>query len=610
MKKRTAIFMPKRNKGAHKDQSELQEKKRAKIESIEIENKNENEREAALKRKKETENISELNKRSSYQGNCTIMKAKREHDDLDTRRIATLSMNESKTIGEQSSDRQNIKRPVALLPDRCTCKDCQIRNNFYFRKYKYPNSNIAINRKRNLKIDKDCDQVVKSALNVMTVRERKRESSYYINPLVTERPLGARKEEHIKEEGMFHQKYFVCLEVNNIPRQFTIGKDNRSPPWQQKKDEIERKKEVKFSPVYSTEKHLNGPFSTFSEEERNERTSVTTVAEPMFLQRNLIHCGQTVKQVGLSGNEPSADYGFSRYRGGYDYSERYCGCGECSKAKINTSINCDHSQWLTKRCERDEQNLRKMGVKEEKKESQRKSYSPCMTSANTDSEDTNSDKQCESNIEDYKVYERYDKPISKNENYRFIITKKVLQQNKKQDMVTSMNGSQRKSWVNGDMLSKREMAESSSKDRREIETERHVKIEGTATMERIVFSREGNEKIHGDNKKIVAKQQKEKDPGKKSRALANWLERKRVAELNDAFERLRRMVPTYGNEDRSLSKIKTLRYASTYIRHLALIHDKQCRYGIEDLKKGLMKVLEIDPMLQRCQEHLESHCII
>ena len=118
------------------------------------------------------------------------------------------------------------------------------------------------------------------------------------------------------------------------------------------------------------------------------------------------------------------------------------------------------------------------------------------------------------------------------------------------------------------------------------------------------------ENVKSKEKRLMLRQAKEKSIGKKSRALANWLERKRVAELNDAFERLRKMVPAYGNEDRSLSKIKTLRYASTYINHLAVIHEKQCRYGIEDLKQGLMKFMDIDPMLQRCQEHLETQCII
>ena len=112
------------------------------------------------------------------------------------------------------------------------------------------------------------------------------------------------------------------------------------------------------------------------------------------------------------------------------------------------------------------------------------------------------------------------------------------------------------------------------------------------------------------DKRAIVKQIRERDAGKKSRALANWLERKRVAELNDAFERLRKMVPAYGNEDRSLSKIKTLRYASTYINHLATIHEKQCRYGIQDLKKGMVKFLDMDPLLQRCQEHLETQSII
>ena len=99
-------------------------------------------------------------------------------------------------------------------------------------------------------------------------------------------------------------------------------------------------------------------------------------------------------------------------------------------------------------------------------------------------------------------------------------------------------------------------------------------------------------------------------PVNKSRIVANWLERKRVAELNQAFEKLRKMVPPYGNEDRSLSKIKTLRYAVTYISHLGFILSKQKKYGYFDVKRETRRLYDIDPLFQKCREHMEMKDVI
>merc|ERR1719266_1591599 len=52
------------------------------------------------------------------------------------------------------------------------------------------------------------------------------------------------------------------------------------------------------------------------------------------------------------------------------------------------------------------------------------------------------------------------------------------------------------------------------------------------------------------------------------RDAANARERKRMNGLNDAFERLREVVPNL-NSDQKMSKIETLLMAQTYIRALA-----------------------------------------
>lgn len=54
---------------------------------------------------------------------------------------------------------------------------------------------------------------------------------------------------------------------------------------------------------------------------------------------------------------------------------------------------------------------------------------------------------------------------------------------------------------------------------------------------------------------------------KKRRLAANARERRRMNSLNDAFDRLREVVPSLGN-DRKLSKFETLQMAQTYINAL------------------------------------------
>lgn len=56
---------------------------------------------------------------------------------------------------------------------------------------------------------------------------------------------------------------------------------------------------------------------------------------------------------------------------------------------------------------------------------------------------------------------------------------------------------------------------------------------------------------------------------KKRRLAANARERRRMNSLNDAFDRLREVVPSLGN-DRKLSKFETLQMAQTYI---SALHD-------------------------------------
>lgn len=54
---------------------------------------------------------------------------------------------------------------------------------------------------------------------------------------------------------------------------------------------------------------------------------------------------------------------------------------------------------------------------------------------------------------------------------------------------------------------------------------------------------------------------------RRRRLAANARERRRMNSLNDAFDRLREVVPSLGN-DRKLSKYETLQMAQTYINAL------------------------------------------
>ena len=57
--------------------------------------------------------------------------------------------------------------------------------------------------------------------------------------------------------------------------------------------------------------------------------------------------------------------------------------------------------------------------------------------------------------------------------------------------------------------------------------------------------------------------------GEKPRMIANMRERDRTQSVNSAFSSLRELIPTEPL-DRKLSKIETLRLATSYIQHLAV----------------------------------------
>jgi len=60
---------------------------------------------------------------------------------------------------------------------------------------------------------------------------------------------------------------------------------------------------------------------------------------------------------------------------------------------------------------------------------------------------------------------------------------------------------------------------------------------------------------------------------KKRRVAANARERRRMNGLNDAFERLREVIPNLGS-DHKLSKFETLQMAQTYIGALSNLLDR------------------------------------
>lgn len=77
----------------------------------------------------------------------------------------------------------------------------------------------------------------------------------------------------------------------------------------------------------------------------------------------------------------------------------------------------------------------------------------------------------------------------------------------------------------------------------------------------------GDSKYQKEIKKIPGTPQPGMEVMKKRRLAANARERRRMNSLNDAFDRLRDVVPSLGN-DRKLSKFETLQMAQTYIAAL------------------------------------------
>jgi len=558
---KTAIFMPISKGRQREEQSEVQEVKRAKFGSSfeEVAMGNENGENYVMKQR--TEITNEYNRQLLYESRYSIMNAKIESDE-DNRKSTSVALNDSTANCEYRNRREEtVKRPVALLPEKCAWKECHIPNNFYFRKCKVPRPDM----KMNCVLDERHKQDMRVNFNFT----QEEEAPYYT--LVRERP--------------------------------------------HKKGDIEQKTALTPLSTYSSRKHTRRPFFTLKCEEKDERTSVPDVVQRMVRPHNMFHFHQMVNHIRLCGNELIADNITDRYNGEHETLEKHCGCRECPTANGNISETCDNGmgEWLKNNldhCEKRKQKTWKAEVRGEEKYLQKEISCPWMIAADAKTEVKSCEEGCESSIEKCGSSKKCDKLLPTGEENRFLVTKRDGKSDMKRKLESSVNGHQKNVKSNGELTAKMGMTKANSKNIMEVELECHVKSPEQCSLEGFEYRGKNYLKIVDKDRKESFKQQREKDSGKKSRALANWLERKRVAELNDAFERLRRMVPTYGNEDRSLSKIKTLRYATTYIRHLALIHEKQCIYEIEDLKKGLKKVLEIDPMLQRCQEHLESNCII
>jgi hypothetical protein len=87
---------------------------------------------------------------------------------------------------------------------------------------------------------------------------------------------------------------------------------------------------------------------------------------------------------------------------------------------------------------------------------------------------------------------------------------------------------------------------------------------------RVSYEQQGDRKCTSGHK-VRSVGQQSSTPGvevmKKRRLAANARERRRMNSLNDAFDRLRDVVPSLGN-DRKLSKFETLQMAQTYIAAL------------------------------------------
>ena len=143
--------------------------------------------------------------------------------------------------------------------------------------------------------------------------------------------------------------------------------------------------------------------------------------------------------------------------------------------------------------------------------------------------------------------------------------------------------------------------------------QRDLKRESPTTIKEEIIDEENQElevvedTVDYKEKSTIVKQKRDDDLLKlpaasqsRNRAVANLLERRRVAELNTAFERLRVLIPSYGNEDRALSKIKTLKYALTYMTHLMAVLREPSSTPDNDFKK----LAQQDPLFQKCREHM------
>ena len=597
IRKRTAIFMPNRNKDSFIAENELQDMKKLKLATRNSESVIAN-----------TEGVNVLLNPMQIKKCSKMHEIKERHQEKTTSKQDCLTKGENSSIntdvlelngsrvnkGHDKVGRQEVKRPVALLPERCACKDCQIKDNFYysnFEKYRVAGPNLFLQKRGIVTKDEQQNQEI----NCFLKNEQNRDGSYAINQLIMERSYDAGKFEKIRERDERYNSHLCPLRRGNRSTEsFYEASDS----------EARNNKQIADS------KLVNGQYQTKSKllksKKEEKQDSIAEKIQPTFDKQNLLRYRQPVRQIGLYDEDSAKELNCSV--GGdcseFDDLRRICRCSECS----NTFATYDqeYGEWSMKKYpEVNDTKKPILKVKEEKIEIDfhEEICKPWITTSKMEPEKMYRIK-CyqESDSEDCESIER--NIWSKNIDKRFVDMNRRIKNVLKKEKAMDINDFKDETKI------KVEATKLISLEPNKDEDDHSAKLEENSIEEGFLFSRKGHQNTRVKEKKIIMRQLKEKDTGKKSRALANWLERKRVAELNDAFDRLRKMVPTYGNEDRSLSKIKTLRYATTYIGHLALIHEKQCRYGIEDLKNGLIKVQEIDPMLQRCQEHLETHSII
>lgn len=488
----------------------------------------------------------------------------------------------------ECNDKHEVKRPVALIAQRCECDECQRHGSIYLsniERYKLVREDAHQINKRNIK--SGADQQEYEAKETFYKTRKGSNRSHFMDQLLSEKNLAVGvKEEESKDhdERSNDERRKLCFDATGHHTSCLMPRDCRMHQCS-----YEVKKE---------EKNSKRKFSTLKQEEiEGEILEVDrSVTDPYK------HGLENFRQMKPNGIQMN---GYSRSGMNHLKEGKMCSCIDCSTSNKHVISSNDEEMglWLTKRsnhCQLAENSGFELEVEHESLENRcyeggknlwmTKSYEKRLENKKTVL--MKSEKVSKSLVENEDESKR-----TNNVSKRYLDLKESIKKKDKTAICKSLNNDEI-------MIEDKSICKGSLQ--RIIDTKKSEE----ETEEEEAFNITEFENFRSKEKKGSMKQQKEKDPGKKSRALANWLERKRVAELNDAFERLRKMVPTYGNEDRSLSKIKTLRYATTYIGHLALINEKQCRFGIQDLKSGLTKVLDIDPMLQRCQEHLESHCII